>query len=347
MKLIKFTVEKFRSIILPSSFSVYNKTVLLGPNNEGKSNVLRALVFALEFIKEFAFHNSSYIKTGDDELIYEIPLLHRIRYEWHTDYPISNQKMFEPADEKHSTFILQFSFTSDHDSEFLEQIDLKEDAVISLKINAGYESAKISFCKENYCGNYSEFKQLKSICKYIASRIDICYIDAIRTIDSGKKNIQSLIDLELKEIYLSRKETKDIYCQELKEAYYDAKEFIFKKAELEYLKSKVGALGEAAIGALITAYDGAVTALENAKKTWFIDENSVYQVALQAFREKKAEFLKYKNYVASLEEAQVDQAILDELQRIETALTEAEAALEKAKDDAEAAIEQLEDEVDI
>lgn len=203
MKLTAFSVEKFRSIILPSSFSVYNKTVLLGPNNEGKSNVLRALVFALEFIKEFAFHKSSYIKTGDDELIYEIPLLHRIRYEWHTDYPISNQKMFEPADEKHSTFILQFSFTSDHDSEILERIDLKEDAVISLKINAGYESAKISFCKENHRGNYSEFKQLKSICQYIASRIDICYIDAIRTIDSGKKNIQSLIDLELKEIYVS------------------------------------------------------------------------------------------------------------------------------------------------
>ena len=79
MKLTAFSVEKFRSIILPSSFSVYNKTVLLGPNNEGKSNVLRALVFALEFIKEFAFHNSSYIKTGDDELIYEIPLLQEIK----------------------------------------------------------------------------------------------------------------------------------------------------------------------------------------------------------------------------------------------------------------------------
>ena len=42
MKLIKFTVEKFRSIVPRSSMNIFDKTVFIGPNNEGKSNILRA-----------------------------------------------------------------------------------------------------------------------------------------------------------------------------------------------------------------------------------------------------------------------------------------------------------------
>ena len=32
MKLTAFSVEKFRSIIKPSQFSVFDKTVIIGPN---------------------------------------------------------------------------------------------------------------------------------------------------------------------------------------------------------------------------------------------------------------------------------------------------------------------------
>ena len=50
MRLEKLTIKNFRSITRASSVSFSNMTVLLGANNEGKSNVLRALVLLVPFL---------------------------------------------------------------------------------------------------------------------------------------------------------------------------------------------------------------------------------------------------------------------------------------------------------
>ena len=42
MKLVKFTVEKYRSILSKSVLPIGDYTAILGPNNQGKSNLLRA-----------------------------------------------------------------------------------------------------------------------------------------------------------------------------------------------------------------------------------------------------------------------------------------------------------------
>ena len=47
MQLVSFSVTNYRSITAAYKLSVRQSTVLIGPNNEGKSNVLRALVTAL------------------------------------------------------------------------------------------------------------------------------------------------------------------------------------------------------------------------------------------------------------------------------------------------------------
>ena len=51
MKLVEFSVERYRSIIQKSTIKIKDRTVIIGPNNEGKSNVLRALVIAVRMLK--------------------------------------------------------------------------------------------------------------------------------------------------------------------------------------------------------------------------------------------------------------------------------------------------------
>jgi len=51
MELISFSVQNYRSIAKANRIEVGRSTVLVGPNNEGKSNVLRALVTAMEVLK--------------------------------------------------------------------------------------------------------------------------------------------------------------------------------------------------------------------------------------------------------------------------------------------------------
>jgi predicted ATP-dependent endonuclease of OLD family len=47
MKLVSLTVENFRSITSARKIPISQMTTLIGPNNEGKSNILRALAIAM------------------------------------------------------------------------------------------------------------------------------------------------------------------------------------------------------------------------------------------------------------------------------------------------------------
>jgi hypothetical protein len=133
-----------------------------------------------------------------------------------------------------------------------------------------------------------------------------------------KAKLQALDYMEMVEtIAEARQESAGLYSQELKNAYYDAKAYAYQKAELGVLKEKAGVIATAVISGVETIYDGAMKALNSAHES-LLDENGIYQRALANFREKKIEFLNYKNYVNSLETT--TQEHLDRLMNIETAL---------------------------
>ena len=132
------------------------------------------------------------------------------------------------------------------------------------------------------------------------------------------------------ELVKSRKETAELYSQELKNAYYEAKAFAFEQAELEFLKSKVNVFAQAAIDAVSKVYFGIVENVEKVRFDNFVSEDSLYQKALATFREAKVEYINFKNYVASLEQDAVTTAISGQLAALQTAVDNAEKALVSA-----------------
>ena len=50
VRIVSVTVENFRSITAARRIPISNLTTLVGPNNEGKSNILRALVVAMTLL---------------------------------------------------------------------------------------------------------------------------------------------------------------------------------------------------------------------------------------------------------------------------------------------------------
>ena len=78
MKLVSFTVNNYRSITSANKITISDITILVGKNNEGKSNLLRAInisMIALRF-----YQDSLGIRRS------------RALYDWETDYPVSLQK---------------------------------------------------------------------------------------------------------------------------------------------------------------------------------------------------------------------------------------------------------------
>ncbi|GEM_PF-2918221 len=50
MDIVSFSVTNYRSLTKAYKLPIRRSTVLIGPNNEGKSNILRALVTILEML---------------------------------------------------------------------------------------------------------------------------------------------------------------------------------------------------------------------------------------------------------------------------------------------------------
>ena len=53
MQLTSFSVSNFRSITAAKKVNLANYSVLVGANNEGKSNILHALAIGLEAIEAY------------------------------------------------------------------------------------------------------------------------------------------------------------------------------------------------------------------------------------------------------------------------------------------------------
>jgi predicted ATPase len=53
MRLVSFSVENYRSITKARRIPLAASTVLIGPNNEGKSNILRALSVAMLTLTQY------------------------------------------------------------------------------------------------------------------------------------------------------------------------------------------------------------------------------------------------------------------------------------------------------
>lgn len=54
MRLINFSVTNFRSVTRAHRIALSNLTILIGRNNEGKSNLLRALDVAMTLLRQHA-----------------------------------------------------------------------------------------------------------------------------------------------------------------------------------------------------------------------------------------------------------------------------------------------------
>ena len=82
MKLSDFSVINYRSITTARKIHTNNMTVLVGKNNEGKSNILRALTLAMDIMKLYAM-NPRMLSTSRVYL--------QGRYNWERDYPVSRE----------------------------------------------------------------------------------------------------------------------------------------------------------------------------------------------------------------------------------------------------------------
>lgn len=110
-----------------------------------------------------------------------------------------------------------------------------------------------------------------------------------------------------KEIALRRTETALLLTEEMRSAYYSAKETRISFAESEATAAVINAMGDvyqliySGYKFALDSYSEAITKLDEFRYERLVSPDSTYQKTLLQLREAKGELLKEKNYVATLE----------------------------------------------
>lgn len=191
MRLVSFTVENYRSITNARKIPVADYTVLVGPNNEGKSNILRALALAMEVlvhVRSYAAQSEANVRSA------HLYGLARVTYDRDRDFPLPLAA--KPGGT--STVTLDLELTNDEVSKFYAEIGSQINNALPLKVTFG-KNRSLSIAKKGKGQTHLNAK-IGQIAAFVSKRVRLEYIPAIRTATSAAEVIGRLVDAALSSV---------------------------------------------------------------------------------------------------------------------------------------------------
>jgi len=188
MKLTYLSIRDYRSITRAKLDNLQSSTILIGPNNEGKSNVLQALNACLTLLR-----SERHIRSGDNlQLRYD-----RESFDWSTDYPIQKQATNKTGE---SIFELHFQLSEPEQADFYKATGSKLNDVLPIQVRFGpNQYASFNVLKQGR-GGVALSKKPVQICRFIARTLDFTYIPAIRTANAALEVVNGLVSRELRQL---------------------------------------------------------------------------------------------------------------------------------------------------
>ncbi|WP_141329922.1 ATP-dependent nuclease [Corynebacterium variabile] len=186
LKLRKVSVRKYRSIDRQASFDVGNFSVLIGPNNQGKSNLLRATALGMAIIRGWSRIAPGRSALREPPISYVLSVSRRgipshshgadIEYYWDRDFPVFARQR---KGAQTSTIIqLDFALSASERDEFKSSTGISINDNLPIKITLGEMKVKLEVPKQGK-GNHD--LKSRAIARFVDKHISMLYIPAIRT----------------------------------------------------------------------------------------------------------------------------------------------------------------------
>ena len=191
MKLIKFSITNYRSITKAHRIKISDLTVLVGMNNEGKSNILKALNLAMIALQ---FH----ARSDERRRLIRRPIFRRRdeeRYYWKRDFPIALQSRKQGTQ---SILQLEFELTDKEIEEFRSEVGSALNGFLPLEIRYGKEDAPTIRIAKRGRGAKTLSAKSGKISRFVADRLYFNYIPAVRTDQEAIGIIRDMLSNELR-----------------------------------------------------------------------------------------------------------------------------------------------------
>ncbi len=186
MKLSNFSVSKFRSITTAHKIQFSQVTTLIGKNNEGKSNFLKALQVAMRLIHSHASEDINRRRYFSND---------HNPYQWTRDYPIQLQDNKRSAG---TTFKLEFTINDVESAAFKRITGSTLNKTLPVEISVSKDNSVIVRLVKAGKGTKQLSNKSRLIAKFIADRINFNYIPAVRTESESLELVSSMVSNELR-----------------------------------------------------------------------------------------------------------------------------------------------------
>lgn len=192
MKITAISIQKYRSIKRTPRLNLGDLTVLIGPNNEGKSNVLRALVVSMQVLRLYglnAMASSSRTPTrGPTRRITP-----RRIYDWTYDFPKDLQ---EKTPEGNTIIDLWFELTPIEQTAFQEAIGSRLRTELPIRLTIGPRSVDFAVRKQGP-GGAALTKKAPAIAQFVGRSLRVEYVESVRTAARAKQVVEDMVEIEL------------------------------------------------------------------------------------------------------------------------------------------------------
>ncbi|MFD5496066.1 ATP-dependent endonuclease [Streptomyces sp. NPDC127091] len=190
MRLVSFSLRNFRSITKTERLDLGSLTVLVGPNNEGKSNILLGLVSGMKLLSLYV-DRLSFRQRSHSKLLSSSAGRRQI-YRFERDAPVRLQG----RETCKTTFDFVFELTEDEVAEFKRVVKSNLNGRLPVRITASRDSVDFEVRKQ---GPGAAALSAKSpiISAFIAQRINVRDIPSIRTADDAVDLVRGMVESEL------------------------------------------------------------------------------------------------------------------------------------------------------
>ena len=183
MQLTYISIQNYRSITDAYKLDLSDLTVLLGKNNVGKTNIIRAINLGMDILNNMSILHKKKKVTKD-------------LYDWNEDFPISLQKA-KRIKNKNTTIRMDFTLDEAETMEFQRVTSSHINGNLSIYIEIGEDnSIKVTVPKKGKNAS-SMTGKIVNISRFVCEKFGVQYIPAVRSEDDAYKSILGLVDDEL------------------------------------------------------------------------------------------------------------------------------------------------------
>jgi len=187
VRLASFSLERFRSIVKAHKLRFGDLTILIGPNNEGKSNILRGLVTGMRILE-----SAGRMTTVRGR--FSVGSYREDEYEWDRDFPVGLQSSLPDGK---TVLDFEFELTPEELSEFKSEVKSSLVNPLPIRLSIGASGAEFKVRGKGAGGPHLTSKR-DAIAQFIGSKLRLQYIRSIRTAEDALDVVNQMISLELR-----------------------------------------------------------------------------------------------------------------------------------------------------